>query len=190
MGELRSRPRTFPYSAILPYKTESEAERLAHLNHIITNLYVAIKGDDLKGLVGTSTGSAVTHWTRELRGWLELKFDMPMEIRIKLVKLYYSLALAGSDGAATDKFINMFCMLCKDDQFQEIIRPKDLNLDWKTLIRVMKKLAFPGQSVYDGNVSKQFTSLSRLAHAARTLIDPNATIEILKEVLPEVSFCT
>jgi hypothetical protein len=183
----RSRPRTFPYRGVLPYKTETPDEEIDHLNHIIGNLYIAIKGDDLKGVVGNTTGSSVTHWTRELRSWIELKFDMPLDTRIKLIKLYYSLALAGVDGSAMEKFINMFCLLCKDDKFQDTVQPADLDLDWRTLVLVMRKLAFPQQSSYDGNISKAFSALSRLAQVARHLIDPHVTLTILKEILPHVS---
>ncbi|ANB14183.1 hypothetical protein AWJ20_5142 [Sugiyamaella lignohabitans] len=186
-NSFRSRPRTFPYISALPYECETQEERLEHLDHIIANLYIAIKGDDLKGIIGNSTGPAVYHWTKELRSWISLKFDMPLETRIKLIKLYYSLALAGTDGAAMEKFINMFCLLCKDDLFQDTVKPQDLDLDWRTLVVVMRKLAFPQQSSYEGSISKSFSALSRLAQVARHLIKPELTLQILEEILPHVS---
>lgn len=104
--EKRYLPRTFPYFELLPYKVEEEAERSAALEEILRQLYIAIKAEDiLPGAV---------HWTRELRGWLNLKFEIPRELRVKLVKMYYMLALApGLDWVATDRFESMFRFLIK-----------------------------------------------------------------------------
>lgn len=184
--QLRQRTRTFPYQASLPYQTETETEQLAHLNHILNNLYIAIKGDDLKGLIGNNTGSSVVHWTRELRGWMELKFDMPLDIRLKLIRLYFNLSIAGSDGNAIDKYVNMFISLCKDDVVQEI-PASEFNLDWKSLVFIMRKLAFPQQSSYNGNITKSFNALLRLAQIARPLVDSSVLMDTLKEILPYVS---
>ncbi|EHL00675.1 putative proteasome activator complex subunit 4 [Glarea lozoyensis 74030] len=97
----RYRTRTYPYFQHLPYKAEEEAERDAALEEILKQLYTAIKAEDI------SPGAV--HWTRELRGWLNLKFEITRTLRVKLVKLYYMLALApGLDYAAAERFESMF----------------------------------------------------------------------------------
>jgi proteasome activator subunit 4 len=102
----RYRPRTYPYFQHLPYKVEEEAERDAALEEILKQLYIAIKAEDI------SPGAV--HWTRELRGWLNLKFEITRTLRVKLVKLYYMLALApGLDYAAAERFESMFRTLTK-----------------------------------------------------------------------------
>lgn len=102
----RYRPRTFPYFKLLPYNVEEEAERNAALQEILKQLYIAIKAEDI------SPGAV--HWTRELKGWLNLKFEITRTLRVKLVKLYYMLSLApGLDWAATDRFESMFYTLTK-----------------------------------------------------------------------------
>lgn len=100
------RPRTFPYSKYLPYKVESEEQREKDLAVILEHLYIAVEaGDIARGAV---------YWTRELRSWLGLKFDLPKEIRIKLVKFYYALALApGVEQSPGDRFAGMFMLLTK-----------------------------------------------------------------------------
>jgi proteasome activator subunit 4 len=104
--EKRYRPRTFPYFGLLPYKVEEEAERNEALEEILKQLYIAIKAEDI------SPGAL--HWTRELRGWLGLKFEISRELRVKLVKMYYMLALApGMDWVAADRFESMFRCLLK-----------------------------------------------------------------------------
>jgi len=102
----RYRPRTFPYFKLLPYGVEEETERNAALQEILKQLFIAIEAEDF-------TPGAV-HWTRELKLWLNLKFEITRELRVKLVKLYYMLALApGLDPNAAERFSMMFMVLTK-----------------------------------------------------------------------------
>lgn len=102
----RSRPRTFPYFQYLPYETEGPAEREENLDTCLKHLYIAVAAGDF--------APGAVHWTREIRGWLSLKFDLPRDTRIKLVKLYYELALApGLDYLVAERFASMFMVLTK-----------------------------------------------------------------------------
>lgn len=102
----RNRPRTYPYFRYLPYKVEDEAERQRNFGEILKLLYIAVEAGDF------SPGAV--HWTREMRNWLSLKFDPTKEQRLKLVKLYYELALApGIDVTAAERFSSMFMVLTK-----------------------------------------------------------------------------
>jgi proteasome activator subunit 4 len=105
-AEKRYRPRTYPYFQLLPYKVEEETERNEALTEILRQLYIAIKAEDI--------APGALHWTRELKGWLNLKFEISRELRVKLVKLYYMLAFApGMDYVASDRFESMFRFLLK-----------------------------------------------------------------------------
>jgi len=102
----RNRPRTYPYFKTLPYEVETEQRRQDDFAEILKHLYIAVEAGDF-------TPGAV-HWTRELRSWLSLKFDPSKEQRIKLVKLYYELALApGVEPNVAERFASMFMMLTK-----------------------------------------------------------------------------
>lgn len=102
----RTRPRTFPYFKYLPYETEEHSEREDNLNTILKHLYIAVSAGDF--------APGAVHWTREIRGWLQLKFDLPRSTRIKLVNLYYELALApGLDYLVAERFASMFMVLTK-----------------------------------------------------------------------------
>jgi proteasome activator subunit 4 len=102
----RYRPRTFAYFSQLPFEVEEESQRDAALQGILKQLYIAIRAEDF------SPGAL--HWTKELQGWLNLKFEMTREQRAKLAKLYYSLALApGLDATASDRFLRMVLTLTR-----------------------------------------------------------------------------
>lgn len=102
----RYRPRTFSYFRLLPFEVEDEAHRDTALKGILRNLYISIMAEDF------SPGAL--HWTRELQGWLNLKFEMTRELRAKLARLYYDLALArGLDGNTADRFSRMVTVLTR-----------------------------------------------------------------------------
>ena len=102
----RYRPRTFAYFQQLPFEVEAEERRDAALQGILQQLYVAIRAEDF------SPGAL--HWTRELQAWLTLKFEMTRELRAKLARLYYSLALApGLDSNTADRFLRMVLTLTR-----------------------------------------------------------------------------
>jgi proteasome activator subunit 4 len=106
LKKARNRPRTYPYFKYLPYDVEDENERQQNLKEILKHLYIAIESGDFN--------PGAVHWTRELRGWLSLKFDPTREQRIKLVRLYYELALApGIDPTVSERFASMFMLLTK-----------------------------------------------------------------------------
>lgn len=102
----RGRPRTFPYFDYLPYGTEDQSDREESLNICLKHLYIAISAGDF--------APGAVHWTREIRGWLSLKFELSRSTRVKLVHLYYELALApGLDYLVAERFASMFMVLTK-----------------------------------------------------------------------------
>ncbi len=102
----RYRPRTFAYFQLLPYPVEEEGRRDAALQGILKQLYIAVKAEDFS--------PRALHWTRQLQAWLSLKFDMPHELRAKLAKLYFHLALApGLDSGTADRFSRMVVTLTR-----------------------------------------------------------------------------
>lgn len=102
----RHKPRTYPYFDYLPYGVEDEATRLTGLDEILRNLYISIEAGDF--------APGALHWTRELRAWLNLKFDLPRGTRAKLVKLYYELSLApGINPSVAERFASLYSTLMK-----------------------------------------------------------------------------
>ncbi|KAK7207032.1 putative proteasome activator subunit 4 [Myxozyma melibiosi] len=170
------KPRTFPYTSLLPFPVESDDVPLQHLNHIVESIYVSMT-------VETAAVAPLVHWTRELRSWLQLKFDMPISTRTRLAAVYYELALVqGVALSSSDTFSRMFITLAQKRSFVD--RSK-LTLDWRPLFREMKAIAFPDLLV--GSIrdsEKDMAMLSKVAIFARRFFAPDATLEILDELLP------
>ncbi|EEQ33559.1 Proteasome activator BLM10 [Microsporum canis] len=176
----RSRPRTYPYFDHSPYQLEDDDLRQHNFDEILKHLYVAIESGDFN--------SGAVHWTRELRGWLSLKFDLTREQRAKLVRLYYELALApGIDPAVADRFSSMFMVLTKRKHY---LRPiKDMILDWRPLYRELKVFVLPSEAglVHSMTTKRNIKTLIKLCTFAQFYFDPLELPNMLQEFLPYFS---
>ncbi|KAG4027816.1 hypothetical protein MFRU_027g01040 [Monilinia fructicola] len=178
--EKRYRPRTFPYFKLLPYKVEEETERNVALAEIIKQLYIALKAEDI--------APGAVHWTRELRAWLSLKFDITRVLRVKLVKLYYMLSLApGLDLSNGERFESMFRFLLTRKKHH--LKPgADLILDWRPLWREIKGLVLPHEmAAHQGSRKRSHKNVSSLAAYASQFFDPRERKAMFEEILPYFS---
>ncbi|KAJ9639622.1 Proteasome activator BLM10 [Knufia peltigerae] len=173
----RNRPRTYPYFASLPYPIEDEATRQQNLSTILDQLYIALQSSDF-------TPGAV-HWTKELRSWMSLKFDPPKPIRVKLVKLYFELALApGIDPSVSERFASMFMLLTKRKHY---LRPlKEITLDWRPLYRELKVFVLPSESglMQTTSLRRSIKTLIKITSFAQLYFDPEDIPAMLEEWLP------
>jgi proteasome activator subunit 4 len=173
----RGRPRTYLYTKYLPYASETQDEREDNLNICLKHLYIAVSAGDF--------APGAVHWTREIRGWLSLKFDLPRSTRVKLAKLYYELALApGLDYLVAERFASMFMVLTKR---KHLLRPgKDLTLDWRPLYRELKLFVLPSESGGPNppSVKRNIRTLTKMCTFAQTYFDPLETPAMFDEFLP------
>jgi len=179
--QTRYRPRTFPYQRYLPYEHKDRYEE--NLAECVKRLYIAVSaGDFVPG---------ATHWTRELRGWLQLKFDLPTELRVKLVKLYYELAVApGMEPSAGERFASMFMTLMKKKHYLKA--GQDIYLDWRPLFKELKSLVLPSDtgsvlSASSGHLKRNSRTMLKLCSFAQLYFDPSETQEMLNCFLPYFS---
>ncbi|KAF2707010.1 hypothetical protein K504DRAFT_447067 [Pleomassaria siparia CBS 279.74] len=177
MDRTRNRPRTFHYFENLPYEVEEQAKLDENLATCLKYLYIAVSAGDF--------APGAVHWTREIRGWLSLKFDLPRSTRVKLVKLYYELALApGLDYLVAERFASMFMVLTKRKHYLRAVT--ELKLDWRPLYRELKLFVLPSESggSHPSNVKRNIRTLTKIATFAQTYFDPQEIPTMLEEFLP------
>lgn len=175
----RTRPRVFPYTRYLPYEIETPRQRTHDLDEMIKQLYISVTAGDF------SPGAV--HWTREIRGWLSLKFDLTTRQRVVLSKLYYELALApGLDSGVAERFANMFMVLIKKKHY--LRHTQDMILPWKPLFKELKAFvlpdAFASTNLYN---RRNVRTLAKICGFAQHYFDPKESQAILDEVLPYFS---
>ncbi|SPO04812.1 related to Mms19p [Cephalotrichum gorgonifer] len=177
--ERRYRPRTFSYFDHLPFKVEEQSERDAALAGILKQLFIAVKAEDF------SPGAL--HWTRELQAWLNLKFEMPRELRATLACLYYHMSLApGLDTGTSDRFARMLVSLTRKYHYLKPV--EDLVLDWRPLWREIKALVLPGEvPTHQGGRRKSQKQLWKLLVHAQFYFEPRDRRAVLDELLPYFS---
>ncbi|KAK3074880.1 Proteasome activator BLM10 [Teratosphaeriaceae sp. CCFEE 6253] len=176
----RTRPRVFPYAKYLPYETETVQQREADLDEMIKHLYIAVaSGDFVPGAI---------HWTKEIRGWMSLKFDLTRKQRVALVRLYYELALApGLEYTVSERFASMFMVVTKRKHY---LRPGiDLTLDWRPLYKELKVFVLPSESATQNTYSakRNIRTLTKICTFAQLFFDPTEIPAMLEEFLPYYS---
>ncbi|KAI1178325.1 hypothetical protein F4777DRAFT_576128 [Nemania sp. FL0916] len=179
LDDKRYRPRTFAYFRLLPYPVEEESRRDAALDGILKQLYIAVKAEDFS--------SGALHWTRQLQAWLSLKFDMPHELRARLAKLYFYLALApGLDSSAADRFSRMVVTLTRKKHF---LKPQeDLMLDWRPLWKEIKSIVLPAEApAHHSSLRRGLKHLWKLCLHSQSYFDPKGRYAMLQEILPYFS---
>ncbi|KAK4442644.1 proteasome activator BLM10 [Podospora aff. communis PSN243] len=175
----RYRPRTFSYFRLLPFEVEDEAHRDTALRGILKNLYISVNAEDF--------APGALHWTRELQGWLNLKFEMTRSLRAQLTQLYYHLALApGLDANTADRFSKMVITLTRKKHY---LKPgEDLTLDWRPLWHEIKTLVLPSEApAHQGSRRRSQKHLLKLCLHANSYFDPRARRDMLEEILPYFS---
>ncbi|KAG5356294.1 Proteasome activator BLM10 [Yarrowia sp. B02] len=188
-------PRTYPYTASLPYDVESRDDQLNHLSHVISKLYAAIRADDLAPGGGSVTAASICHWTRELKSWIRLKFDLPLSARLALIRVYYDLSLAtvvsaasntvipGGDDVPFDKFVSMFCLLARE---HVLLLKEGLKLDYKPLYALLKYAFLPAPPFVEPSQQDK-SALVRLVQSARVFFDKDVIVEVMEDLLPYFS---
>ncbi|KAH8878972.1 hypothetical protein GQ53DRAFT_56249 [Thozetella sp. PMI_491] len=176
----RYRPRTFSYFQLLPFDVEEETERDAALSGILKNLYIALKAEDF--------APGALHWTRELQGWLNLKFEMTRELRARLARLYYHLAVCpGLDANTANQFTRMVITLTRKKHY---LKPgEDLTFDWRPLWEELKGFVLPSETgPHQGSRRRHgMKHISKLCLHANGYFDPKERRAMLDEILPYFS---
>ncbi|ODQ78309.1 hypothetical protein BABINDRAFT_172415 [Babjeviella inositovora NRRL Y-12698] len=141
-------------------------------------------------VVGSPKSSAVVsvrHWTNELNVWMKMKFDMPVQLRIALARVYYAICLSRGQSLSLQTFLNMFNQLVKD---KPLMKKHGLRLAWRPLFKEFENEFPKYDALVDDIETKSHNDMLTLALNANQFFDPAATEEIIKEVLSRFSLLT
>ncbi|KAG5518001.1 hypothetical protein PMAC_000456 [Pneumocystis sp. 'macacae'] len=172
----KNHKRTFLYQELLPYKVENKKKQLENLNEIIRNIYTSLAANDF---------SRASIFSKELSSWLNLKFDLPSQIRAKLVSVYYELCT--SQGIALDcqkRFESLFLSLTKRHHYLSI---HDVSLDWKPAFLILKRIMFPNdETCIKAKPSSDLNNISiiPIIKNARLYFPSEEIPNIFNELLP------
>ena len=170
-GKPDPRLRHLSLPSTLPYEVESLAEMDRRLALILTRLTEAI------GLRDWDVG--FWRWQRELGRWLAMKYPMQRATRVRLVELYYELAVSpGMDARLVETFASTVLQLVEK---KSLIGRSDVLLPWRPIYDILSREIFPkGRKTGLTNVSGALLSL---CEGCQRFFDPRESDAMLDEVL-------
>ncbi|EMR08512.1 hypothetical protein PNEG_02995 [Pneumocystis murina B123] len=168
--------KTFLYREILPYNIENKEKQLENLEKITKNIYISLAANDF---------SKAAIFSKEINNWLNLKFDLPRQIRIKLVNVYYELCTTeGISPNNQRRFESLFLSLTKRHHYLSI---HDISLDWKPAFLILKRIMFPNDEAFIESraiSNSNNISIIPIIKKARLYFLPKEIPNILNELLP------
>ncbi|KAJ3196227.1 hypothetical protein HK101_009690 [Irineochytrium annulatum] len=159
----------------LPYDTTTHRDEL--LARIKDGLDLAVAANDF------SVGALL--WTKQIHAFQYLKYDIPLESRLHLIKILFELAVMPNMEAYPADVFAALCM--KLLRKRHLIPIDSLQLDWRPLWNCLQKVHFPRsrERVLPGALKRNTIAHVTLAQEARRYFSPTATAEILEEFLPD-----
>ncbi|KAK3820952.1 MAG: hypothetical protein J3R72DRAFT_28458 [Linnemannia gamsii] len=118
---------------ILPYANDLALEASEMLNNIIHQLGLALKSEDY--------APGALYWGKQLHQYLDLKYALPKQTRVSLIKVFWELTTAPGMDATMVEFFALTCRrLVKK---KELIGREDLILPWRPLYDILERTLFP-----------------------------------------------
>ncbi|CAI5758273.1 unnamed protein product [Candida verbasci] len=121
----------------------------------------------------------VRTWTHELLVWMKMKYDMPISLRISLVRVYYALCLTRGQSINMKLYVKVFEILTKN--YRDLYK-YGLRLEHEDLLQEFLNL-FPSVNPSIINYEKKDQKqLSRLATRASYFFDKSCLPYLYKQI--------
>ncbi|QBM88626.1 proteasome activator subunit 4 [Metschnikowia aff. pulcherrima] len=114
---------------------------------------------------------SVRIWTHELLVWLQMKYDMPVSLRMALAKVYYAICCCRGQHVNLKIYVRAFETLTKNTVF---LQEQGLSLDWQPVYNELA-LHFPSpDSLHEPLEKKDLNSLLKLGERASNFFSPDS----------------
>ncbi|GAA6008845.1 hypothetical protein JCM10207_001745 [Rhodosporidiobolus poonsookiae] len=173
----KEKPRSeqLDYPNSLPYEAESLEEMDEKLELIVRRLIDCVRAKDYD--VG------FVQWNHRLECWISLKYPMRRDLRARLARLYFDLAvLPGLDARLVDIAVNQAITLLEPKKRIDI---SDLQLPWRPLYAILEKELFPKQR--KTGITNVATTLLSLVEYSQRFFPPHEIPAMLSTFLPRLS---
>ncbi|KAF9056661.1 hypothetical protein BJ165DRAFT_1362353 [Panaeolus papilionaceus] len=164
------------YLNSLPYKCESIEEMDTRLEEIVAKIFIC---------AASKNWLVLSTWDGLLQCWLLLRYPMQTSTRAKLARLYYELCLLpGVEPRVLRNWADMLSRLVSNGAgHKRKIEPKDLELPWQPLWRVVKKELWP-KAALDESTRNLVNILLFVAELCKRYYPPSEIPAMLDTFLP------
>ncbi|GAA5854935.1 hypothetical protein JCM8547_004128 [Rhodosporidiobolus lusitaniae] len=173
----KEKPRSeqLDYPKSLPYEAEGLEEMDQKLEVIVRRLVDCVRAKDYD--VG------FVQWNHRLECWTSLKYPMRRDLRARLARLYFEIAvLPGMDARLVDIAVNQAINLLEPKKRIDI---SDLQLPWRPLYDLLEKELFPKQR--KTGLTNVATNLLSLVEYSQRFFPPHEIPAMLSTFLPRLS---
>lgn len=167
------------FKIMLPYRTEDEADRARALENCVGEFNMAVATQQYRRAIPL---------LMRISSLLYLKFELPRDTHLQLMRLSFELALAqGLDIDYAKYFGKLFIALAGRKY-----RPRDGKvpiLDWRRPVKELKAGFLPDESrtVHPKNIPRLTSSLIQVCKTASLYFDPEQVPAMFEELLPYFS---
>ncbi|OZJ03795.1 hypothetical protein BZG36_03001 [Bifiguratus adelaidae] len=164
------------YSTNLPYASRLDGEATEWLQEICRNLTICVEAQDWS--------PGCLFWVKRLGSYLDMKHAIPRVTRAALAKLLYEMTITcGMEPSLVEIWANSCIRLIRRKKH---LNRDDLVLAWRPLYTLIDSTYFAKSREKSlGAESKQMLGAVKLAKHARRFFAPDASAEILQELLPQ-----
>lgn len=114
-------------------------------------------------------------WTQELIVWMKMKNNMPLDLRISLIKVYYAIILSRGQRLNLKIYVKIFSLLTKNRQ---LLKRMNLVLPWKKLAQELEH-HFPAVNLEEEEFEqKNHKQLLRVAEIASYFFEKGSLPQI------------
>lgn len=118
-------------------------------------------------------------WTHELLVWLKMKYDMPLQLRMALAKVYYAICCCRGQHLNLRIYIKVFELLTKDI---ELMRKSGFTLPWEPVYLELVN-HFPGvDASFEPLERKDMNNMLKLAERASSFYPPESLPQIFQHL--------
>ncbi|KAJ3341432.1 hypothetical protein HDU93_004833 [Gonapodya sp. JEL0774] len=168
---------SYDWNLSLPYLSKKE-----HDEEVSTFLY-NIKSGLSTSLLARDYAPGGLHWLKQLERFLDLKFPLPQDDRVKLINaLYHVVVTPKMDPHIIERYADGCRRLLANE---EILPSGAMEIDWSPLWEVIKGAILVKQRERSSGANPiHLQAVTKLVKEARRFFDPSSTLPILSVILP------
>lgn len=127
---------------------------------------------------------SVRIWTQELLVWLQMKYDMPVSLRMALAKVYYAICCCRGQHLNLKIYVRAFETLTKNVDY---LKAQEFELDWQPVYNELL-LHFPSaDALHEPLEKKDLSLLLKLGERASNFFPPSSLPTLFRHLASHFS---
>lgn len=166
----------------LPYEFEKKRSS-AYLDVITFYLYVGAESHDDRDALGGAVGPFISYWTAELNTYLQMKFEIPLDVNTRLCQYYFDFVNSATELSSVELGLNTLRSLLKARRRTDTTASLFIPVDWQRGMKTLHCLISPRNSSFTGDLFRTTSVLATMTDVFRHFVDPSCLEEVFADIL-------